>query len=125
MTDVRMPELGETIAQGTITQWFKEVGSSVSSGEALFEVSTEKVDAEVPSPIAGTVTKILINAGATVDVGAIVAVIDEGTSTSGQVVESAPAPLAPEATKESAVAPVSADAAPAPAPTAAPAPAPA
>ncbi len=87
MTDVRMPELGETISQGTITQWFKEVGSPVTSGEALFEVSTEKVDAEVPSPISGTITKILIASGATVDVGAVVAEIDEA----GQASVSAPA----------------------------------
>jgi pyruvate dehydrogenase E2 component (dihydrolipoamide acetyltransferase) len=76
MTDVRMPELGETITQGTITRWFKEVGDTVAVEEALFEVSTEKVDAEVPSPIAGTVTKILIALGETVDVGAVVAQID-------------------------------------------------
>ena len=80
MTDIRMPELGETIAQGTITQWFKDVGSPVSTGEALFEVSTEKVDAEVPSPLSGTITKILISSGQTVDVGAIVAEIDEGSA---------------------------------------------
>jgi 2-oxoglutarate dehydrogenase E2 component (dihydrolipoamide succinyltransferase) len=81
MTDIRMPELGETIAQGTITHWFKDVGSPVTSGEALFEVSTEKVDAEVPSPLTGTITKILISSGQTVDVGAIVAEIDEGGAT--------------------------------------------
>ena len=60
MTDVRMPELGETITQGTITRWFKEVGDTVAVSEALFEVSTEKVDAEVPSPLAGTITKICL-----------------------------------------------------------------
>jgi pyruvate dehydrogenase E2 component (dihydrolipoamide acetyltransferase) len=80
VTDIRMPELGETITQGTITQWFKEIGGAVTSGEALFEVSTEKVDAEVPSPLSGTITKILIDAGQTVDVGAVVAEIDEGAS---------------------------------------------
>lgn len=76
MTDVRMPELGETITQGTITRWFKEVGETVSAEEALFEVSTEKVDAEVPSPLTGTITKILIALGQTVDVGTVVAEID-------------------------------------------------
>ena len=76
MTDVRMPELGETISQGTITKWFKQVGDTIAVAEALFEVSTEKVDAEVPSPIAGTITKILIGLGATVDVGTVVAEID-------------------------------------------------
>ena len=80
MTEIRMPELGETIAQGTITQWFKDIGSSVTSGEALFEVSTEKVDAEVPSPFSGVITKILIGSGQTVDVGAVVAEIDDGVA---------------------------------------------
>ncbi len=76
MTDVRMPELGETISQGTITKWCMPVGDTISVAEALCEVSTEKVDAEVPSPIAGTITKILIGLGATVDVGTVVAEID-------------------------------------------------
>ena len=114
MTEIRMPELGETIAQGTITQWFKDFGSSVASGEALFEVSTEKVDAEVPSPLSGVITKILINSGQTVDVGAVVAEIDDG------------APSAPGASTPLAEAPPIAAPAPAPAPVAVePAPVPA
>jgi pyruvate dehydrogenase E2 component (dihydrolipoamide acetyltransferase) len=96
MTDVRMPELGETITQGTITRWFKEVGDTVAVSEALFEVSTEKVDAEVPSPLAGTITKILIGLGETVDVGTIVAEIDAvGSAPSTATAPPAPATASP------------------------------
>jgi 2-oxoglutarate dehydrogenase E2 component (dihydrolipoamide succinyltransferase) len=96
MTDVRMPELGETITQGTITRWFKEVGDTVAVEEALFEVSTDKVDAEVPSPIAGTITKILIALGETVDVGTVVAEVDAvgsvpATAAAPPAAQSAPA----------------------------------
>jgi pyruvate dehydrogenase E2 component (dihydrolipoamide acetyltransferase) len=118
MTDIRMPELGETITQGTVTQWFKEIGSAVTLGETLFEVSTEKVDAEVPSPLSGTITKILIDAGQTVDVGAVVAEIDEGVST-------APIPAAPDDEDRVAEAETSSTApAPAPSPVSAPPPEP-
>jgi 2-oxoglutarate dehydrogenase E2 component (dihydrolipoamide succinyltransferase) len=119
MTEIRMPELGETIAQGTITQWFKEVGSPVSSGEALFEVSTEKVDAEVPSPLSGTITKILINSGQTVDVGAIVAEIDEGGAATSVTPAAGEVPSVTEPVVE-----VATSVAPTPAPAPAPAPAP-
>jgi len=96
MTDVRMPELGETITQGTIPRWFKEVGDTVAVSEALFEVSTEKVDAEVPSPLAGTITKILIGLGETVDVGTIVAEIDAVGSAPSSVTASPAPPVVPE-----------------------------
>jgi len=76
MTDIRMPELGENITQGTVTQWFKKVGDSVAAEEPLFEVSTDKVDAEVPSPLAGVITKLLVAVGTSVDIGAVVAEID-------------------------------------------------
>lgn len=76
MTEVRMPELGETITQGTITQWFRAVGESVTAREALFEVSTDKVDAEVPSPLTGRLTEIRVGLGQTVSVGSVVAVIE-------------------------------------------------
>jgi 2-oxoglutarate dehydrogenase E2 component (dihydrolipoamide succinyltransferase) len=106
MTDVRMPELGETITQGTITRWFKEVGDTVAVEEALFEVSTEKVDAEVPSPIAGTITKILIALGETVDVGTVVAEVDAAdsapTASAAPPAQSAPATSASEATPAAA-----------------------
>ena len=71
MADVTMPQLGETVTEGTITQWFKNVGDSVAMDEILFEVSTDKVDSEVPSPVAGVVTEILAAEGDVVEVGGI------------------------------------------------------
>ena len=68
------------VTEGTITRWFKQVGDSVAADEALFEVSTDKVDTEVPSPVAGTVTKLLVAEGATVPVGTDVMEIDDGRS---------------------------------------------
>jgi 2-oxoglutarate dehydrogenase E2 component (dihydrolipoamide succinyltransferase) len=75
MTDVTMPQLGETVNEGTVTKWFKKVGESVERGELLFEVSTDKVDSEIPAPIDGLVTKIFVQEGETVDVGTRLCVI--------------------------------------------------
>ena len=100
MADVTMPRLGETVTEGTITRWFKNVGDTVAMDEILFEVSTDKVDSEVPSPIAGTLTEILANEGAVVEVGQILARIGDAGI--------APAPAAPAQ-------PAAAPAAPAPA----------
>src|SRR5881296_1102254 len=75
-----MPQLGETIVEGTILKWLKAEGETVARDEALFEISTDKVDTEVPSPVAGTVTKILVQEGATVPVGTALMEIDEGGS---------------------------------------------
>ena len=75
MANVTMPQLGETVADGTVTKWFKKVGDTVVKGEALFEVSTDKVDTEIPSPANGVLTSILVDEGATVDVGTVLAVI--------------------------------------------------
>ena len=75
MADVTMPQLGETVTEGTITQWFKNVGDAVAMDEILFEVSTDKVDTEIPSPAAGVLTKIVVAEDETVDVGAELAVI--------------------------------------------------
>ena len=75
MADITMPQLGETVTEGTITKWFKQVGDQVAEDEVLFEVSTDKVDSEVPSPAAGYVTEIKVPEGETVDVGAVLAVI--------------------------------------------------
>ncbi|HQU26562.1 MAG TPA: 2-oxo acid dehydrogenase subunit E2 [Acidimicrobiales bacterium] len=72
-----MPQLGETVAEGTVTKWFKDVGETLDKGEALFEVSTDKVDTEIPAPVGGTLTAILVPAGQTVEVGATLALIDE------------------------------------------------
>ncbi|MGV0383440.1 2-oxoglutarate dehydrogenase, E2 component, dihydrolipoamide succinyltransferase [Corynebacterium sp. 22_2729] len=81
--DVTMPELGESVTEGTITQWLKKVGDKVEVDEPLLEVSTDKVDTEIPSPVAGTLVEILANEDDTVDVGAVIARIgDENASAS-------------------------------------------
>ncbi|MEX2406279.1 MAG: biotin/lipoyl-containing protein, partial [Actinomycetota bacterium] len=69
MTQVKMPQLGETVIEGTIIKWLKQEGEQVAQDELLFEISTDKVDTEVPSPAAGTLTKILVPEGQTVAVG--------------------------------------------------------
>jgi len=111
-----MPQLGETVTEGTITKWFKAVGDTVARDEPLFEVSTDKVDSEVPSPAEGILTAILVQEGDTVDVGVALAVIDGAAAPS-------PAPAAPEARAPEPPAPP-APAAPPPAPAAPPPPAP-
>ncbi len=77
MTDVTLPSLGESVTEGIITRWFKKVGDSVARDEPLFEVSTDKVDSEMPSPAAGVLTQILAEEGDTVETGSRVAVIDD------------------------------------------------
>ena len=77
-TDVTMPELGESVTEGTITKWLKSVGDTVEVDEPLLEVSTDKVDTEIPSPVAGTLQKIVAEEDETVDVGATLAVIGDG-----------------------------------------------
>ena len=85
MADITMPQLGETVTEGTITKWFKSVGDEVSEDEPLFEVSTDKVDSEVPSPESGYVAEILVEEGETVDVGTKLAVVtSEAPSGDGQ-----------------------------------------
>ena len=78
MTSIQMPQLGETIIEGTILKWLKQEGDAIDRDEPLFEISTDKVDTEVPSPVAGTVTKILVQEGQTVAVGTELAEIDSG-----------------------------------------------
>ena len=103
MPDVTMPQLGETVTEGTITKWFKAVGDTVARDEPLFEVSTDKVDSEVPSPADGILTAILVEEGDTVDVGVTLAVIDGSASATSagvapseeQVEVAAPAAPAP------------------------------
>ena len=85
-TDVVMPQMGESIFEGTVTKWLKKPGDTVERDEPLFEISTDKVDAEIPSPVAGTLQEIKVEAGATVQVNAVVAVIGEAGG------QSAPAP---------------------------------
>ena len=116
MAEITLPQLGETVTEGTITRWFKKVGESVAADEPLFEVSTDKVDTEVPSPIAGVLTEIRVAEGDTVPVGTVIAVVGDSAGAP------APAPAAPAAAPAPAPAPTPP---PAPAPAAAPAPAPA
>ena len=79
-TDVVMPQMGESVAEGTIVRWIKKVGDTVDRDEPLFEISTDKVDAEIPSPAAGVITEIRAKEGETVDVNTVVAVIGEAGS---------------------------------------------
>jgi 2-oxoglutarate dehydrogenase E2 component (dihydrolipoamide succinyltransferase) len=113
MADVTMPQLGETVTEGTITKWFKQVGDQVAMDEILFEVSTDKVDSEVPSPVAGVLTEILANEGDLVEVGQVLARV--GDAAGGAA---APAAPAAEPAPEPAPAPPAAEPAPAPAPAA-------
>ena len=92
MADVTLPQLGETVTEGTITRWFKKVGDTVALDEPLFEVSTDKVDTEVPSPIAGVLIEIRVNEGDTVEVGAVIGVV--GDAGASPAPAAAPAPVA-------------------------------
>jgi len=116
-TEVVMPQMGESIAEGTITKWLKNVGEHVDRDEPLFEISTDKVDAEIPSPAAGTLTEVRYKEGDTVEVNTVVAVLDGNGA----------APPAKESAKEEAAAAPAAPAAvsspPAPAETSTTAPA--
>ncbi|MFB9902414.1 2-oxoglutarate dehydrogenase, E2 component, dihydrolipoamide succinyltransferase [Allokutzneria oryzae] len=119
-TDVTMPALGESVTEGTVTRWLKQVGDTVAADEPLLEVSTDKVDTEIPSPAAGTLLEIVVGEDETVDVGAKLAVIGSGDAKPAAA--PAPAPAAP-APAPQAEAPKPAPAAPAPTPAPAPAPA--
>ncbi|MFE9607683.1 2-oxoglutarate dehydrogenase, E2 component, dihydrolipoamide succinyltransferase [Streptomyces sp. NPDC006012] len=117
---VTLPALGESVTEGTVTRWLKAEGERVEADEPLLEVSTDKVDTEIPSPAAGVLASIKVAEDETVEVGAELAVIDDGTGAPA----AAPAPAAAAAPAPAPAAPVAAPAAPA-APVAAPAPAPA
>jgi pyruvate dehydrogenase E2 component (dihydrolipoamide acetyltransferase) len=123
MADIRMPQLGETVTEGTITKWFKQVGDPIAEDEVLFEVSTDKVDTEVPASSAGVVTELLVAEGATVGVGTVIARIgpsgalaDAPAAATSEPAVPAPAPAA--SAPAPAPAPVAADPPPAAAPTA-------
>src|SRR4051794_29028142 len=99
-----MPQLGETVTEGTITKWHKQVGDAIKEDEVLFEVSTDKVDSEVPSPTSGFAAEILVPEGERVAVGARLAVISanapaggDGAGGSGDGGAAAPAPAAEQA----------------------------
>src|SRR5204862_242353 len=108
-TPVNLPALGESVTEGTVTRWLKQVGDTVAVDEPLLEVSTDKVDTEIPSPVAGVLLEINANEDDTVEVGAELAVIGDGSA--------APAAPEPEPTPEP-------EAAPEPEPTPEPEPAP-
>ncbi|MDQ0028890.1 2-oxoglutarate dehydrogenase, E2 component, dihydrolipoamide succinyltransferase [Arthrobacter bambusae] len=112
--EVTLPALGESVTEGTVTRWLKAVGDTVEVDEPLLEVSTDKVDTEIPSPVAGTLLEIRVNEDDTAEVGSVLAVIGSGAPAAAAPAAAAPAPVVEAA-----------PAAPAPAPAAAPAPAPA
>ncbi len=120
--DVIMPQMGESIAEGTISRWIKKAGDTVKRDEPIFEISTDKVDAEIPSPTAGTLAEILVQEGQTVAVQTVVARIETEAGAAATAPAAAPAPVAPSAPAPAAAAP-SAPAPSAPAPSPAPAPA--
>jgi 2-oxoglutarate dehydrogenase E2 component (dihydrolipoamide succinyltransferase) len=119
MRDVEMPQMGESIVEGTITKWLKQVGDPVQENEALLEVSTDKVDSEVPSPIAGVLSEILHQEGETVEIQTVIARIDEGGAVAAPAAAPAEEPKpAPAPAAKQAPAPA-AKQAPAPTPAAA------
>src|SRR5829696_4157094 len=113
-TEVVMPQMGESIAEGTITKWLKKVGERVERDEPLFEISTDKVDAEIPSPAAGTLTEVRFKEGDTVEVNTVVAVLDGDQAGATKVEAPAAKPIEQPAKAEAP--------APAPPPAAPPAP---
>ena len=105
-TEVVMPQMGESIAEGTITKWLKKVGERVERDEPLFEISTDKVDAEIPSPAAGTLTEIRFKEGDTVEVNTTVAVLDgDSADSSAKSVSAPPAQVEPPPPVEAKPAP--------------------
>src|SRR6202522_4704746 len=117
MTDVVMPQMGESIVEGTLTKWLKKAGEHVDRDEPLFEISTDKVDTEIPSPTAGVLKEVLVEEGKTVAISTVVGRIEEGAGNGA----SAPAPAA---AKAAPAPPAPPPAAKAPAAPAAPAPEP-
>jgi pyruvate dehydrogenase E2 component (dihydrolipoamide acetyltransferase) len=98
-TEVPMPQMGESIAEGTVSQWMKQVGDAVERDEPILEISTDKVDAEIPAPASGTLVEIVVPEGETVEVGTIVAYIetDAGAAVAAPAAAAAPAAEAPAA----------------------------
>ena len=96
MTDVVMPQMGESIVEGTLTKWLKKPGEQVERDEPLFEISTDKVDTEIPSPAAGTLSEVLVEEGKTVGINTVVARIQEGGNGAARPAAAAPPPPAKE-----------------------------
>src|SRR5882672_1879754 len=100
MMDVVMPQMGESIVEGTLTRWLKKPGDRVDRDEPLFEISTDKVDTEIPSPVEGVLSEILVQEGATVAINSVVARIGNGASAGAAPKAAAPsAEVKPEAPK--------------------------
>src|SRR5512132_3603827 len=106
MTDVVMPQMGESIVEGTLTKWLKKPGDHVNRDEPLFEISTDKVDTEIPSPAAGTLTEVLVEEGKTVGINTIVARIDEAGGAAAEPPAAKPAPTPSAAEPPPAATPV-------------------
>src|SRR5579862_2603749 len=119
MTDVVMPQMGESIVEGTLTKWLKKPGDHVDRDEPLFEISTDKVDTEIPAPTAGVLKEVLVEEGKTVAISTVVGRIEEGAGNGA----SAPAPQ-PAAAKPAPPAAKAAPPPPPPAPKPAPLPEP-
>jgi len=117
-TEVVMPQMGESIAEGTITKWLKSVGDRVERDEPLFEISTDKVDAEIPSPAAGTLTEVRFKEGETVEVNTVVAVLDGDQAGAPKAEAPAAKPIEPPGAEAPAPPPPPQQAAPAPPPPA-------
>jgi pyruvate dehydrogenase E2 component (dihydrolipoamide acetyltransferase) len=105
---VKMPALGESVTEGTVTRWLKAEGDHINVDEPLLEVSTDKVDTEIPSPVSGTLSKILVQIDATVAVGSDLAIIEDGAPVAAAPVAAAPVAAAPVAAAPVAAAPVAA-----------------
>src|SRR3989475_9899111 len=97
--DVLMPQMGESIAEGTVSKWLKKIGDAVKRDEPLFEISTDKVDAEIPAPAAGVLAEIKVQEGQTVPVQTLVAVIETEKGAVASTPAAAPAPPKPEPPK--------------------------
>ncbi len=100
-SEVTLPALGESVTEGTVTRWLKQVGDTVAVDEPLLEVSTDKVDTEIPSPVAGTLLEITANEDDTVEVGAVLGVIGEEGESAGDATESAEPEAEPKDDEES------------------------
>src|SRR5215208_8061992 len=121
-TEVVMPQMGESIAEGTITKWLKQVGDQVARDEPLFEISTDKVDAEIPSPAAGTLTEVRFKEGETVEVNTVVAVLNGDQSSAAVAPQPAAKPIEEKPAPSASPAPPQQTSTPAPAPTPTPPP---
>ena len=94
-TEIKVPEMGESVTEGTIARWFKAVGEAVTADEPLVEIETDKVTVEVPAPSSGVLTQITADEGADVEVGGVIGAIDENAQASAPAAKAEAAPVAP------------------------------